>query len=163
MKQTNNPTNQNSNHSNNQSLFELHIPPLRQALVGLAAAFVFMILYQIFKLAGADMGIKFPWTTSGAVILMYAVFNSVNSFTTNDMLKYYRNSIFAFIGLAAGSGAMAYLFSGTSINEAGTFRWIYVMLALSYFGFIGITTFIRFIFNILQTEEEKLSRRIDDK
>lgn len=147
----------------NKSVYAKEYHPFWQAVVALGGAAVFMILGALMNaVAGVDLGIKFPWTTAGAFILMYAVFNSVNSFSTKNMLHYYRNSVFGFIGLLLGGSLLAYLFSQTHIRDAGSFAWIYVMLCLAYFGFIGITTFIRFIFSILRTEEEKLSKRIDD-
>lgn len=140
---------------------EVH--PYKQAVFALLGALSFMILGTLLSSAGLMKGgARFPWITAGAFILMYSVFNSINSFSTKNMINYYRDSIFSFIGLVVCASGLAYLFSGTSINDAGTFRWIYFMLTVAYFGFIGITTFIRFIFSVLQTEEERLSKKTDD-
>ena len=141
----------------NESFFSKYQPPYLQAAVGLGAMFVFMLLGKI-----AGMGFTFPWTAAGAVLLMFSVFNSVNSFTTDNMLTYYRDSIFSFMALVGLGSTLAYLFSSVSINEAGTFRWIYFMITLSYFGFIGIVSFIRFIVGVLETETDNLSKRKDN-
>ena len=69
---------------------------------------------------------------------------------------------FLFSGIFIGS-MIAYFFSQTSINDAGSFRWIYFILTFSYLVFLVLTTFIRGILRVLETEEEKFSRRIDDK
>lgn len=138
----------------NVSFFSKYRSPYLQAAVGLGAMFIFMLLGKI-----AGMDFTFPWTTAGAVLLMFSVFNSINSFTTDSMLTYYRDSIFSFMGLVALGSGLAYLFSSVSINEAGTFRWIYFMITLSYFGFIGIVSFIRFILGVLETEQKNLSKR----
>lgn len=141
----------------NASFFSKYQPPYLQAAVGLGAMLVFMILGKI-----TGMNFTFPWTAAGAVLLMFSVFNSVNSFTTDNMLTYYRDSIFSFMALVGLGSTLAYLFSSVTINEAGTFRWIYFMITLSYFGFIGIVSFIRFILGVLETEHDKLSKRKDD-
>ena len=143
--------------NSNASFFSKYQPPYLQAAVGLGLMLVFMLLGKI-----TGMDFTFPWTTAGAVLLMFAVFNSVNSFTTDNMMTYYRDSIFSFMALVGLGSGLAYLFSSVSINEAGTFRWIYFMITLSYFGFIGIVSFIRFILGVLETEHEKLSKRKDD-
>ncbi len=148
--------------SQNESIFAKEHHPFRQAGIALGGAAAFMIIGLILKAFGMELGMKYPWTTAGAFILMYGIFNSVNSFSTKNMLNYYRNSIFGYIGLVVAASLLAYLFSGTPIQEAGSFKYIFVILCLAYMGFIGITTFIRFIFSILRTEEEKLSQRVDD-
>ena len=141
----------------NTSFFSKPQPPYLQAAVGLGAMVVFMLLGKI-----VGMDYTFPWTTAGAVLLMFSVFNSVNSFVTDNMLTYYRDSIFSYMALVGLGATLAYLFSSVSINEAGTFRWIYFTITLSYFGFIGIVSFIRFILGVLETEHKNLSKRQDD-
>ncbi len=141
----------------NTSFFSEYQSPYLQAAVALGAMLVFMILGKI-----SGMDFTFPWTTAGAVLLMFSVFNSINSLTTENMLAYYRDSIFSYMALVALGAGLAYLFSAVSINEAGTYRWIYFMITLSYFGFIGIVSFIRFILGILEVEHKNLSKRQDD-
>jgi predicted Abi (CAAX) family protease len=132
------------------SFFAKSISPYLQAAAGLGVMLIFMILG---KIAGANF--TFPWTTAGAALLMFSVFNSVNSFTTDDMLTYFRDSIFSYMALVGLGATLAYLFSSVSINEAGTFRWIYFTITFSYFGFIGIASFIRFILGALDNEQKK--------
>lgn len=150
--------------SNNESMYAQEVNPFKQAGIALGGAVIFMLLGYLMNAVGAmEVGIKFPWISAGAFILMFSVFNSVNSFSTTDIPVYYRNSIFAYIGLVFVASMMAYLFSQTSINDAGTFRWIFFILTFAYLAFLAITTFIRGILRVLETEEEQLSRRIDDK
>ncbi len=147
----------------NKSIYIQEIHPYKQAIFALLGALSFMILGTLLSSIGwMKGGVKLPWVTAGAFILMYSVFNSINSFSTKNMMFYYRDSIFSFIGLVISASGFAYLFSGTPINDAGSFRWIYLTLTIAYFVFIGITTFIRFIFIVLQTEEERLSKKTDD-
>lgn len=142
------------------SFFSHTISPFVQAGVALGAAFAFMVIGKIFAFMGVSgFDYSFPWTAAGAVCLLFAMFNSLNSFTTEDMLIYYRNSIFSYMGLVAISSVMAYLFSGTSLNDADSFKWIFVVITMSYMGFIGVVSFIKFIFMVLGGEEEKLSQR----
>lgn len=149
---------------NNELIYGKEMNPFKQAGIALGGAVIFMILGYLVNATGAmEVGIKFPWISAGAFILMFSAFNSVNSFSTGDEKIYYRNSIFAYMGLVFSVSMMAYLFSQTSINDAGTFRWIFFILTFSYIAFLAITTFIKGILRVLETEEEKLSRRIDDK
>ena len=115
--------------SNNESMYAKEVNPFKQAGIALGGAVVFMILGYLMNAIGAmEVGMKFPWISAGAFILMFSVFNSVNSFSTDDETIYYRNSIFAYMGLVFSVSMMAYLFSQTSINDAGTFRWIFFIL-----------------------------------
>jgi cation transport ATPase len=141
----------------NTSFFSQYQPPYLQAAVGLGSMLIFMLLGKI-----SGMNITFHWTAAGAVLLMFSVFNSVNSFTAKNMLTYYRDSIFSYMALVGLGSLMAYFFSSVTINEAGTFKWIFFMITLSYFGFIGIVSFIRFIISVLETEQEKLSKQKED-
>ncbi|MGB0984584.1 MAG: hypothetical protein ACPG19_11115 [Saprospiraceae bacterium] len=150
--------------SNNESIYEKEINPFKQAGVALGGATVFMVLGYLVNAIGAiEVGVKFPWTSTGAFILLFSIFNSINSFAAKDVNTYYRNSIFGYIGLVFLGSMIAYFFSQTSINDAGSFRWIYFILTFSYLVFLVLTTFIRGILRVLETEEEKFSRRIDDK
>ena len=140
-----------------ESIYTKDIHPFKQAGAALVAALLFMILGQLIVSVNLmDFGERFPWTVAGAFILMYSIFNSVSSFSAKNLLFYYRNSLFGFAGLLFLSSGLAYLFSGILIGEAGTFKWIFLMLTMTYFTFIGITLFIRFILSALETEEDKL-------
>ena len=69
------------------------------------------------------------------------------------MSKYWGRSIYSFMGLALGSGLTAYLFSSLTISEAGSYRWIYVVLTVGYLVFLSIVTFMRRIVEFAQKEE----------
>lgn len=146
-----------------KSIYETEVHPWMQAGVGMAGALGFMVVNWLMGLGGVDLGERFPWTAAGAFLLMYTVFNSLNSFNAKSMMVYYRNSMFGYMAMLLVVGFLAQLFSQLSIFEAGTYRWIFIMITVSYFGFIGISSFIRFIFMILQREEDNFSKRIDEE
>ena len=81
------------------------------------------------------------------------MFNSVFSLSAENMLKYWGRSIYSYLGLAFASGVAAYFFSAMSIDEAGSYRWIYIVLTIGYLVFLGMMAFMRQIVEFAQREE----------
>lgn len=96
---------------------------------------------------------RFPWMTAAAFLLFFAMFNSIYALTSKNMMKYWGASIYSYLGLAFVSGLTAYLFSSLSIFEAGSFRWIYIVLTIGYLVFLSIISFMRRIVDFAMKEE----------
>ena len=86
-------------------------------------------------------------------MLLFAMFNSVISLSVADMIKYWGRSVYGFLGLAAGAGFLAYLFSSIPIGEAGSYRWIYVVVSFGYLVFLIIMALVRKIVEFAEKEE----------
>lgn len=119
-------------------------------LVGVLAV---NLLAKILKISGMDVAPRFPWMTAAAFLLLFSIFNSVGSLFAPDSMKYWGRSIYSFLGLALGSGLIAYAFSSLSISEAGSYRWIFVVLTFGYLVFISIMNIARRIVEFAQREE----------
>ena len=140
--------------TNNTSVFEKAYNPILQASVIFGAVLVINLLSKLIKLTGLlDFSERFPWMIAAAFMLFYAMFNSVFSLSAKNMMQYWGRSIYSFMGLAAASGLTAYLFSSLSINEAGSFRWIYIVLTVGYLVFLCMMTFIKNVVEYAQKEE----------
>lgn len=128
--------------------------PIFQGASILAAVLIFNViswLLNALNLMTADP--TNPWLIATAFLLFYAMLNALLSLKANDFEKYWGRSVSCFLGLAAISGLLAYLFSGISLNEAGSFRWIYVVLAVGYIVFLTIMSMMRKIVDFAQKEE----------
>lgn len=136
------------------SIFEKAINPITQAGITFTGVIVVILLAKLVNLTGLlEVPDRFPWMTAASFLLVFALFNSVFSLTAENMLKYWGRSVYCFLGLAFTSGLMAYLFSSMSIDEAGSYRWIYIVLTIGYLVFLGMMAFMRQIVEFAQREE----------
>ncbi len=142
------------NTSGQTSFFDKPFSPVQQALVAFGAVIVFILASKLVKLTGLIyVPDRFPWMTAAAFMLLFAVANSIFSLAADNMMKYWGRSIYSYLGLAVASGLAAYLFSSLTIDEAGSYRWIYVVLTAGYLVFLSIMSFMRRIVEFAQREE----------
>ncbi len=136
------------------SIFERPFTPVQQALAAFAGVVVITLLGKLVQVSGMTaITPRFPWMTAASFMLLFALGNSIFSLTSKDMMKYWGRSIYCFMGLAAASGLVAWLFSSLSINEAGSYRWIYIVVTVGYLVFLGMMAFLRQIVDFAQREE----------
>lgn len=136
------------------SVFERAYDPLSQALVIFAAVLVMNLGAKLVQLTGlGHFSERFPWMVATAFLLFFAMLNSVFSLSTKSMMRYWGRSVYCFMGLAAASGLLAWLFSSLPIGDAGSYRWIYVVVTVGYLVFLSIVTFMRNIVDFAQREE----------
>ena len=86
-------------------------------------------------------------------MLLFALFNSIFSLSSENLMKYWGKSLYCFMGLAAGAGFFAYLLSSLTMNEAGSYRWIYIVVAIGYLVFLSMMAMLRRIVEFAQREE----------
>ncbi len=136
------------------SIFDKTLDPIYQALLCFGAVLLVTLTGKLVHFSGlTQVSVKFPWMTSASFILFFAMFNSVFSLSTKNVNRYWGRSMYSFMGLAILSGLTAYLFSSLSINEAGSYRWIYFVLTLGYLVFLSMMSFMRRIVEFAQREE----------
>ena len=127
--------------------------PVFQAAVVLSVVFAFNIAAVFAKAAGIEVEQRFPWTIAASMLLFFAAGNAIMSLMAGNMDRYWSRSILSFMGLALTAGLMAYLFSSLTISEAGSYRWIYIVLTIGYLVFLSMITFMRKIIEFAQREE----------
>ncbi len=136
------------------SVFSKTLNPVYQAAMALAGVVIISLGAKLVQFTGIlDVPQRFPWMSAAAFMLLFAVFNSVYSLTSKDMMIYWRNSVYSFIGLAAAAGGFAYLLSSMTMSEAGSYRWIYIVVTLGYLVFLSIMAMMRKIVEFAQREE----------
>jgi len=136
------------------SIFERKIDPLYQAGGTLVAVFVSILLGSIVSASTDDFVTpKWPWLCAASFLLFFALFNAIMSATSDNLMKYWGRSIYAFLGLAVGSGLLAWGFSGLSIGQAGSYKWIYFVVTFGYLVFLSMIAFMKRIVEFAQKEE----------
>lgn len=136
------------------SIFESKIDPLYQAGGSLAAGFLFMLVGAAVGAGSEDFVTpKWPWLCAASFLLFFAVFNAIMSATSKNLMKYWGRSIYAFLGLAVLSGLLAWAFSGMSIGEAGSYKWMFFVVTFVYLVFLSMVAFMKQIVEFAQKEE----------
>ncbi len=128
--------------------------PILQAAILFVSGFVVMFFSKILGWIGLfEASQKFPWMTAAAFVFCYAIFNSITSLSAKNLDNYWIKSLASFAGLVVASGLMAYLFSSLSLNEAGSYRWIFIVLTFGYLVFLSILGFMKRIVEFAEKED----------
>ena len=143
------------------SIFERKVDPVVQAGVTLVAVLVVDIFGTLISAANAPegAGTRFGWLTAASFMLFFALFNAVLSAASDNMMKYWGRSIYSFMGLALGAGLLAWAFTGLTINEAGSYKWIYLVVTVGYLVFLSMIAIIKNVVTFAQKEEWNQPRK----
>ncbi len=143
------------------SFFEKSYNPIIQGVWVLGFSVVAMLVTKILYWTGlADVSGQAFWIIAGMSILLFALFNSVLSLSTKDMNQYWTRAIPTYAALMVLNGALAYLFSAMTMQEAGTFKWIFMVLTFGYLLFLSMMRFMRKIVDIAQREDDTWTKRM---
>ena len=136
------------------SFYDRAYNPFVQAAMIFAGMIAVVLLSKLVNSTGwLDVGPKFAWMSAASFMLFFAVFNSVFSLSSTNLNHYWGRSVVAFVVLAAASAGVAYLFSSMSIDEAGSYRWIYIVVTFGYLVFLSIMGAMKAIVEFAQREE----------
>lgn len=127
--------------------------PVYQAGLVVIILLFFDLMLLFSKSAGATIEQRMPWTLSLTFVLFYIVVNVLSSLLNKDLDRYWTRSMLSFVVLVLLSAGLAYLFSSQTINEAGTYRWLYIVLTIGYLVFMAIINAVRKIVEYAQMEE----------
>jgi hypothetical protein len=140
--------------NSSQTFLEKAQNPIIQALAIYGGVLVMMAGGALVKNSGLwPVSERYPWMCAAAFMLFFAMFNSVFALSSKSINKYWGKSVYSFMGLAALAGLTAWGVSGLSINEAGSFRWIYLVVTVGYLIFLSMVTMMRTIVDFAQKEE----------
>ena len=136
------------------SIYQKAANPILQALLCLGGGAFAVILANLVALTGlVSVSPTFSWLASASFLLIFSVFNAVGSVFSNNRGRYWSRSIYSFAGLALVSGLMAWALSSRSISEAGSYRWIFIVLTVGYLVFVSIMNLAKIIVDFAQREE----------
>ena len=145
------------------SVFEKQLNPIKLSGIILSGVVVVItgakLLDAIGFMSSKDI---FPWEMAFSGILFYALFNAIFSLSALDQNKYWMTSVFSFVGLVFVLSVVAWLFSGLTMDEAGSFRWILIIFTFSYILILTIVRAMRKIVGIAQKQDARLRGEIED-
>lgn len=100
------------------------------------------------------------WVAVGTGMLVFALFNSIISLSVpTDMNQYWTRSTGTYVVLMVIGGCIAWFFSNMTIDEAGSFRWIFMVVTFGYLLFLSLMRFIKKVVFIAQQEDNRWMNR----
>ncbi len=106
-----------------------------------------------------DIHTSVYWVVGGAGLLFFGIFNSVISLKEGDMNVYWYQSFGAYAALLLLTCIAALFLSGVSIDEAGSFKWIFSILTFAYLLFLSLMRAMRKVVSLAQKEDDSWQSR----
>ncbi len=134
--------------------------PLVQALAVLLIAYTIMVIGWLFnRFQPENSDPLFCWSIGAAFMLFFAMMNSVLSLRADSFMKYWQASMYSYMLLALGTALVAWGLSGIPINDAGSYRWIYMVISIGFIVFLTMVNFMKTIVKFAEKEEWNEPRR----
>ncbi len=127
-------------------------PILHALLMAAFGAIVMLLAKTLDWLSILQVEATFPWLTTGAVFLLFAISNSIFSLASSDVNAYFTKSLLASAILVVLLFGLSYLLSGIWVTEADSYLWIYKVLGFCYLVFVSIINAIKKVVEYAQKE-----------
>ncbi len=129
-------------------------------LAGFLISILGLIMHSFSPLE--DTGV-FVWGIFVSMILIYAIFNTIFLFLSEEVPQYTSHSIYSFLGLGVACVLTSWMFTGQSLYQVEGFRSVLSVLGIGYTIFLGIGFSIRRIVDVTtKRDSEKLKRDSDE-
>lgn len=114
----------------------------------------------LMMLAGGFSGsANWSWMVAGAMLMFFALINSVLSIFAAQRMRYYQFSLYGTMFLFIALGGLAQLISGQSIFEgAADNRSIFIVLLLAYFSLMGLAFMLRSLADFMKAKDEEIHK-----
>lgn len=116
--------------------------------------FVFFKIYELLK--SQKIEVEQYVIIACAIILFYIILNIVSGFKVDDLMQFYKESIYSFIGLVGVSLLLIYLFVNHSIFSNQDHKWLIKLLAIIYIVLLTILSSVKKIVGIAISQENKM-------
>lgn len=134
--------------------------PHHQALAVFGGALLLMFTGWALSAAGImDGDPLFAWSIGAAFMLFFAILNSLMSLRAASFSKYWAASMYSYLGLAIATSLSAWAISGIPLKEAGSYRWIYIVVTFGFLVFLSMVNFMKIIVRYAEKEEWNEPRR----
>jgi len=128
--------------------------PAMQAVAIFVFAFLIMGIGWIFtasKIYPFDR--LFAWSIGSAMMLFFALMNSILSLRAESFVKYWGASMYSYLALALATSMAAWGFSGVPLDEAESYRWIYIVATVGFVVFLSMVNLMKIIVRFAEKEE----------
>ena len=126
---------------------------MNQAALAAAVMLAFVGLDALISLSGEGLGERWAYQAVATSLMLYAVANALLSLQAESINRYWTASILSYGVLAAVGIGLAFLYSGLWITEAGSYRWIFMVLTFGYGVLLSIVALMKGIVSFAEREE----------
>jgi hypothetical protein len=131
-----------------------YMQPIKQAGLVFAGALLLMFLGWLSTVSNIfQTDNLYPWSIATAFTLLFALLNSLMSLTADNFVKYWGSSMYSYMALAFANGLAAWGFSGVSLGDAESFRWIYFVITVGFLVFLSLVNLMKKIVQFAEREE----------
>jgi hypothetical protein len=134
-------------------------PPVLAVVVFVLAFFLMLIGWGLMAAGWLKEDKLYTWSIAAAFMLLYALANSLLSIRVENFMRYWGASMYSYLGLALASGLAAQMFSGVSISQAGSYRWIFFVVTFGFLVFLSLVNFVKRIVRFAEREEWNQPRK----
>jgi hypothetical protein len=128
--------------------------PIMQAVAVLAVSTLIMCIGSLFDWSQPGKSDPlFSWSIGAAFTLFFAMLNSLLSLRAESFVKYWQGSMYSFLAVALGTSMVSWGISGIPIGEAGSYRWIYLVVSVGFIIFLTMVNFMKIIVKYAEKEE----------
>jgi hypothetical protein len=143
-------------HQKPPSILDKPVSPFKQAIAVYIIGLVFIGLSSVFPMSPqAKMASAMPWVVACAMILFFALANSVLALATRDSQKYWLQSIISFALLFTALCLTAWGVSGIGMDEAGSIRWVLTVFTFGYLVLLSIVNLIKLLVFLAERSDAK--------
>lgn len=138
---------------------KLDLPPYQAAAI-FVAALLLMGFGWLMTISGILVFDKlYAWSIGAALMLFFAMLNSLLSLRASSFAKYWGASMYSFLALGFATSMAAWGFSGIPLREAGSYRWIYIVVSVGFVVFLSMVNFMKIIVRFAEKEEWNQPRK----
>lgn len=131
---------------------------LANPFVQVAFVFVlFLLVNWISSIVGSET--KMPWTLAIAFQLLYIIYNVIIGLLNKSKWQYWSFSIIGYVILMLINIFVAGKISGITMDEAGTYRWVYFILIPVFLLFIVMTNLIKKIVSLAEQDDKRFDHK----
>jgi hypothetical protein len=134
-------------------------PPV-QAIASFCVSLILMAMGWLSTVSGMmEVDRLYAWSIGAAFMLFFALMNSLLSLKAPSFVKYWSASIYSYLGLGFGTSMLAWGFSGITLSNAGSYRWIYIVVTVGFIVFLTLVNLMKIIVKFAEKEEWNQPRR----
>lgn len=135
------------------SIININKPYILAGILFLSALAMMLLALAVSAAHIMAMDPLFPWLVATSMLLLFAVSCSLLSLRADTFAKYWGLSVYSYVGLAFMNGTAARFVSGIPIAEAGTYKWIFIVVTIGFLVFLSLVNAVRGIVQFAEREE----------
>lgn len=132
-----------------------NLTPIKQALIIVVLYILLVGLFTLFPSPSADSSSIVPWTIYAAMLLLFAIFNTMIGIIHRKNLNYFIISFLVFIALVGLGYTVSFWLSGVALSEAGSIGWILIIFLFCFMVLISLVNLMRVILMIIEKKDRE--------